>query len=189
MLFFVSILFFLFHSTHIYVCWLVSIYIYYCLHYILIPFSAIAKCMVFVTNARFFRGWAYDRSFFSFAPLCCYLLFIFGAALFHFFSLFLLSVSTPFWDACFSFCQCVRLNKLPKVYYVLLLQFGILLLSFVAPVCIALFFLKFTFANQSWFLIDFNGFPHASIASLLLSSSFFDFSFLFPLFHCNAINK
>lgn len=97
----------------------------------------------------------------------------------------------------------VRLNKLLKVYYVLLLS----LVFYCFPLFRCLrsascrrhrhcrrcrwFFLKFTFANQSWFLIDFNGFPHALFVATTITTNltmFFPTYFL-VVFHCNTINK
>lgn len=107
----------------------------------------------------------------------------------------------------FSFGESARLryvclNKLLKVYYVLLLS----LVFYCFPLFHCLrsasscrhrhcrrcrwFFLKFTFANQSWFLIDFNGFPHAPfVATTTTNLTIFFPSYFLVVFHCDTINK
>lgn len=210
------------HFLHSLIFTFCSIYIYYCLHYILIPtqFIAvyIAKCMVFVTTVssfgsccysccRFFLGWANVCSFFSFRSV---VFFHTKTVLLSIHFIWLLRCVCVFCSYFFfapytfdCFCKTLnfpyhhyvqRLNKLPKVYYVLLL-FGILLLSFViacivftnattttTTAVVVVVFAEFFFffdvvfenlllANQSGFLcmylcIDFNGFLHALFASL-----------------------
>lgn len=116
-----------------YLFWHISIFIYYCLHYILIPFSAIAKCMVFVITACSVFGLGVS----SFVLDCCcffaarYLIFV--RFFFLFISPLIFFFAPAFWlfsEKFAFFAATVRLNKLLKVYYMLLLA-GILLLSFV----------------------------------------------------------
>lgn len=95
---------FCFNPIHIYIRWFVSIYIYYCLHYILIPFSAIAKCMVFVTTVSSYSSVFWVGLTFS-LPLFFSTVFL---SAFYFVSVscifFLPIESTPFFrGACFPY--------------------------------------------------------------------------------------
>lgn len=138
------------HFTRIYVCCYISICIYYCLHYILIPFSAIAKCMVFVTILPFL-GWAhavcmcvfFTSAIFFLSPLSCLDINDFFFVFVHFqlsHIFFYFSVLVPFTIFCVSLCT--RLNKLPKVYYICFL-FLWYFIAFEAPLFTSLAFCYF----------------------------------------------
>lgn len=120
------------------------------------------NCLLFIP--LFVSGLG-KRSFFSFRSLHFFFLYFV-----NFFLSMLPLESTPFSKTLIFLT--VRLNKLPKVYYVLLLS-GILSPLFL---CYCLHRVlpsrKFPSTKQSCFLIDFNGFLHAFFRVFILSPSF-----------------